>query len=113
MDTTSNAVQPDIIVILTANEGYSKPDGHFYGVPDLIVEILSPGNKEHDLVKKKDLYERFGVTEYWIVDPQTKISLGYCLQDTRYVKIGEEKNKIPFKLLNLTILFWLYTRIPA
>ena len=104
-DVTSNAVQPDIIVILEGNNGYSKPDSHFHGVPDLIIEIFSPGNKEYDLVKKKDLYERFGVKEYWIVDPQTKISLGYSLQGTHYVKISEEKNKISFTLLNLTILF--------
>jgi Uma2 family endonuclease len=104
-DSTSNAVQPDIIVILAGNKGYSKPDGHFHGTPDLIVEILSPGNKEHDLVKKKELYERFGVKEYWIVDPQTKMSLGYWLQDTQYVKITEEINKIPFRMLTLTILF--------
>jgi hypothetical protein len=35
LDTTSNAVQPDIVVILTGNKGYSKPEGHFYGAPEL------------------------------------------------------------------------------
>jgi Uma2 family endonuclease len=105
LNETSNAVQPDIALILNSNKGTLNPTGYFHGVPDLIIEILSPGNKEYDLVKKKDLYERFGVKEYWIVDPQTKISLGYSLQDTHYVKISEEKNKISFTLLNLTILF--------
>lgn len=69
LDSTSNAVQPDISIILKGNNGYSKPNGHFHGAPDIIIEILSSGNKEYDLVKKKDLYERFGVKEYWIVDP--------------------------------------------
>lgn len=105
LNETNNAVQPDIVVILNSNEGKLNPTGHFHGVPDFIVEILSPGNKEHDLIKKKDLYERFGVKEYWIVDPQTKMSLGYSLQDAHYVMITEGKNKIPSRLLNLTILF--------
>jgi Uma2 family endonuclease len=37
--------------------------------PDLIIEVLSPGNKEFDLTRKKDDYGRFGVPEYWTVDP--------------------------------------------
>jgi len=105
LDPTSNAVQPDIIVILKDNKGYSKPTGHFHGVPDVIVEILSPGNKEYDLIKKKELYERFGVNEYWIVDPETKMTLGYALQDSRYVKTSEERATFSSKLLNLTVSF--------
>ena len=37
LDAASNAVQPDIIVILNSNKGHSKPNGHFHGVPDVIV----------------------------------------------------------------------------
>jgi Uma2 family endonuclease len=105
LDSTSNAVQPDISVILQGNGGYSKPDGHFHGVPDIIVEILSPGNKEYDLVKKKELYERFGVKEYWIVDPQTKIALGYFLENSQYISLGEVPNSLPLKLVGNTISF--------
>jgi Uma2 family endonuclease len=105
LDATSNAVQPDIIVILNSNKGHSKPNGHFHGVPDLIVEILSPGNRDYDLVKKKDLYERFGVTEYWIVDPESKETIGYFLQDSKFISLGQEKRNITFKLLKLTISF--------
>ena len=105
LNETSNAVQPDIVVILNANKGDLIPTGYFHGVPDVIVEILSPGNKEYDLVKKKELYERFGVKEYWIVDPQTKETLGYLLKDSQYVKQGEGKGNITFNLLKLTVSF--------
>lgn len=105
LDSTSNAVQPDISIILKGNNGYSKPNGHFHGAPDIIIEILSSGNKEYDLVKKKDLYERFGVKEYWIVDPQTKETLGYTLENSRYRKLEATGEKISLKLLNLSISF--------
>ena len=105
LDATSNAVQPDISVILKDNPGQSNPNGHFHGAPDAIIEILSPGNKEYDLVKKKNLYESFGVKEYWIVDPQTKETLGYALRDSKYLQIDKTQGNIPFCLLDLRIVF--------
>lgn len=105
LDENSNAVQPDIIVVLNENSGIIDPNGHIHGVPDLLIEILSPGNKEHDLVKKKDLYEKFGVKEYWIVDPDTKLALVFFLQGNQYVKIGEAMGNIESRLLPLQITF--------
>jgi Uma2 family endonuclease len=83
LDEISNAVQPDIVVILKSNKNHPEPRGHFHGVPDLLVEILSPDNRVHDLVKKKDLYEKFGVKEYWIVDPETRATVGYTLNSEK------------------------------
>ena len=77
LDNSRNAVQPDVLVILYSNPRQPKPKGHYHGVPDFIVEILSPSNRYHDLVRKKNLYESKGVTEYWIVDPDTKKAFGY------------------------------------
>jgi Uma2 family endonuclease len=105
LNETSNAVQPDIVLILKSNNGILKPNGHFHGIPDIIIEILSPGNQDHDLVKKKELYERFGVKEYWIVDPHSKGTLGYFLEHSHYIKISEEKGTLSLKGLNLTISF--------
>jgi Uma2 family endonuclease len=105
LNDTSNAVQPDISIILNSNSGNLRRNGHFHGVPDIIVEILSAENRAHDLVKKKELYERFGVKEYWIVDPQTKETWGYTLESFRYVEICRDKNKIHFKLPDITVLF--------
>ncbi len=71
LDEENNAVQPDIIVILKDNENIIKD--HIHGVPDILIEILSEGNRNHDLIKKKELYEKFRVKEYFIVEPDTKL----------------------------------------
>jgi len=103
LDNSSNAIQPDITVILNSNLG--KLEGQFFGVPDLIVEILSPGNKDHDLIKKRDLYERFGVKEYWVVDPETRIANGFELKGKRYSELAAQAGKIQSPLLLSTFLF--------
>lgn len=105
LDEHSNAVQPDIIVVLSENQDIIDPKGHIHGVPDLLVEVLSPGNEDHDMIKKKDLYERFGVKEYWIVDPETKLALCYSLQEKQYVKTGESIGTISSALLGIEFNF--------
>jgi Uma2 family endonuclease len=105
LDETSNAVQPDIVVILKTNKNQPEPKGHFHGVPDLVVEVLSPGNLEHDLVKKNDLYEKFGVKEYWIIDPQTKAIIAYTLGSEKYEIMTTAPGSIYSLLLNLAISF--------
>ena len=42
------------------------------GAPDFIIEIISPGNPADDYIRKLYYYQKFGVREYWIVDPQRK-----------------------------------------
>jgi len=64
----SNVVQPDILFILNENLNIIT-EKNIKGVPDLIIEIISPATGYYDLSGKKDLYEKFGVQEYWIVDP--------------------------------------------
>ena len=105
LDETSNAVEPDIVVILKTNKNQPEPKGHFHGVPDLVVEVLSPSNREHDLVKKKNLYEKFGVREYWIVDPQTKAIIAYTLVSEKYEIMATEPGSIHSLLLNIAISF--------
>jgi len=104
LDQTKNVVQPDITVILKSNKNQIK-DGRYSGAPDLIVEILSPGNKDHDLITKKDLYENFGVTEYWVVDPETRLTLGFFRREGRYEKFSESIGKIQSKLLKTEFTF--------
>lgn len=105
LDETSNAVQPDLLFISKSKLAIFNPDGPVNGVPDLIVEVLSPGNKKHDMVRKKDLYEKFGVHEYWIVDPANKNSIGYSLVGNTFTLIGEYQGELPSKLLNHSFIF--------
>lgn len=105
LDEVSNAVQPDIIIVLNRNIAIIDPEGHIHGSPDILVEVLSPGNREHDQVTKKALYERFGVKEYWVVDPDNKSAIVYGLTDNRYALLGEKLGCIKSRLLNTSIQF--------
>ncbi len=66
-----NVVQPDILFISRENKDTIKKKGVF-GPPDLVVEIVSPSTQYRDVYEKKDLYARFKVKEYWIVNPYMK-----------------------------------------
>jgi Uma2 family endonuclease len=97
LDGEKNVVQPDLVIILANNQSIIK--NHIYGVPDMVIEILSPGSLDYDTVKKKELYQRFGVKEYWIVDPQSKEATGFELKAGAYHEIGHAQGKIDSPLL--------------
>lgn len=58
------------------------------GVPDLVVEILSPGTAGCDLGVKRNAYETAGVPEYWIVDPEAATIEVLTIEASRYVRHG-------------------------
>ena len=66
-----NVFQPDLLY-LSAEKRTFLTDRGIEGPPDLIVEIISPPNSYTDRYEKKNAYQRFGVKEYWIVDPANK-----------------------------------------
>lgn len=82
-EDVTTVVQPDICVICDR----SKIDkAGCIGAPDIVVEIISPGNNKTELLNKFEIYEENGVQEYWIVSPQDKTFLRYTLnQDGTYV----------------------------
>jgi len=74
-------VQPDICVICDS----SKLDTRgCTGAPDIVIEILSPGNNQKELQYKYEVYEESAVNEYWIIHPQEKTFLKYTLIDGKY-----------------------------
>ena len=99
-----NAVEPDIVFLSNSNFEIIQTKG-IVGTPDLIVEILSPGNNKHDTVKKKNLYEKFGVKEYWIVEPETKAVIGYELVSKKFKPFPSAKAIIKSKLLKANFKF--------
>jgi Uma2 family endonuclease len=74
-------VQPDLLVVLSQNLPILR-DRHVYGVPALIVEVLSPSNAEQDTQIKRAAYARAGVPEYWIARPATRDLLVCAQPDT-------------------------------
>jgi Uma2 family endonuclease len=79
-----NIVQPDIIYISRDNLGIVR-DGFVFGVPDLLVEILSKSTGQRDKTIKKALYEKYGVKEYWLTDPVYRIVEQFVLTDGKYI----------------------------
>lgn len=70
-------VEPDISVVCDKN----KLDKHgCKGAPDMVVEVLSPSTLRHDRFVKLALYQRAGVREYWIVEPETRTVQVYTLE---------------------------------
>ena len=81
-NTVFTVVQPDLCVICDQ----SKLDKRgCIGSPDLVVEILSPGNSKKELGIKFNLYEENGVLEYWIVNPLEESVLIYSLVNGKYI----------------------------
>ncbi len=83
----SNIFRPDICVINSSSD--IGEDGKVHGVPALVVEILSPSTMKNDLGKKKILYAKNGVKEYWIVNSRSKDVLVYKLNDENYYELDE------------------------
>jgi len=80
-DDIDTVVQPDISVVCDPSK---LDDKGCRGAPDWVIEVLSPGSAGHDQVRKLALYERHGVTEYWLVHPVDRVVIIYRLEDGAY-----------------------------
>jgi len=78
-----NVLQPDVLYISAERKREIVKD-RIEGAPDLVIEILSPSNAYYDLRQKKDIYEKYGVKEYVIVDPIALSFELYILKDSVY-----------------------------
>ncbi|WP_055666477.1 Uma2 family endonuclease [Desnuesiella massiliensis] len=80
-EQNKNKVIPDIVVICN-DSGFN--DNNYVGIPDLIIEIVSPSNARHDYITKLNLYEKFKVPEYWIVSPKNHTIQVFTLNEEGY-----------------------------
>lgn len=90
-------VQPDLVVVTRQRKHILTPT-KIKGVPDLVIEILSPSNSDHDLKTKRNLYQAAGIPEYWIVFPDEHKILQLILVDGTYTESYSEKSitmKVP------------------
>jgi Uma2 family endonuclease len=88
----NKVVVPDLSV-LCGKTGLNEQQ--FVGVPPLIIEIVSPSNQAHDLVVKLNLYMKYGVGEYWIINPMLHIVQLYRLdpESRQYNQLDVLKDK--------------------
>ena len=115
LDDDNNFV-PDVVIV--CDPDIIKKDG-IHGVPDLVVEILSPSTAKNDRTKKFAKYAECGVREYWIVTPESKLVEVYHLVDGKYILDGvyhpftaddlkrasekEKANAATMKLINVSL----------
>ena len=99
-----SAVQPDLLFILHKNKGIIKEDGYAHGAPDLVIEILSK-DENRDRTLKKDLYEKAGVKEYFIIDPKNKMTESFVLKGKKYQEVYSRKKYLQSSLLKLEFTF--------
>ncbi len=94
------AVQPDVVYVSAARKSIVE-ENCIRGVPDLLIEIISEGTWRRDRVDKKALYEQFGVAEYWIIDPDSRLIEVFTLAKGTYQlhARGVGTEKVTSKLL--------------
>lgn len=84
-----DVVEPDLLFVSKAREHDVLTAAHVRGAPDLVVEIGSPSTRRRDETTKRRLYERFGVVDYWVVDPELDEIKVYRQVDGRYARAAE------------------------
>jgi Uma2 family endonuclease len=82
--TQYNVVQPDVLYFIEARRHLVRFDRPTDAAPDLVVEVVSPGTSAHDRSLKRATYARFGVHEYWILDPAAETIEILVLDGTDY-----------------------------
>jgi len=106
-------VQPDVLVVCDKNKLDRRG---VRSAPDWIVEVLSPSTASHDQIKKRQLYERHGVREYWLIHPIDRVLTVYCLSNGEYGKpeFYELRGETAVNTLPGVVIQWdeLVTRLP-
>jgi len=91
--------EPDLAVFLAAHQ--DRLGERFSGIPDLVVEVLSPGTQHVDRGEKLAEYAQAGVSEYWIIDPEARAIEVYTLEGERYrlVALAAGDDPVPSPIL--------------
>jgi len=79
--------EPDVVLMLA--EHTERRHKQYWEQPDLVIEVVSPDSRKHDLETKRREYAQAGIPEYWIVDPQEERIIVLALSGTRYTVHGE------------------------
>jgi Uma2 family endonuclease len=93
LDEENAGIQPDLLFVSKERSFIVQENNGIVGTPDLVVEIISKGSADKDRAIKRDVYERFAVKEYWIVDPIYKSVEVYRMDNNRYVLFSYAEDK--------------------
>ena len=113
-----DVVAPDLLFVTAARRHEILTKQNVRGAPDLVIEVGSPGTRRRDETIKRRLYERDGVAEYWVVDPDLEVVRIYRREDGGYgrpVELSREAGDVlqsplfPGLSLSLDVVF----RVPA
>jgi len=97
-------VQPDLFIVLNSDQEVIKKNG-VYGVPAIIIEIVST-NRAYDTQRKRALYEKVGVQEYFMIDPENKsVTLLTLNSDNVYEQTYEEVGLFTSGIISCNISF--------
>ncbi|MTI94332.1 MAG: DNA-binding protein [Firmicutes bacterium] len=86
----SNVVQPDILYVAASQQHIIK-NTRVNGAPTLVVEVISPASRRRDRVVKMQVYQRAGVENYWLVDPEKQIMDCFRLRGGTFVNVASAR----------------------
>jgi Uma2 family endonuclease len=84
-----DVVEPDLLYLSNARAADALTPLHVRGVPELVIEIGSPSTRKRDETIKRRLYERAGVSEYWVVDPEIDAVRVYRREGDTFARVVE------------------------
>jgi Uma2 family endonuclease len=103
-ESLESVIQPDLLVILNENLDKIKDNG-IHGAPDIVIEILS-SNRRYDTRRKRELYEKASVKEYFMIDPENKkVTLLTLNSNNVYEQTYEEVGLFTSEIISCNISF--------
>ena len=104
---TPDVVQPDLLVACDAKSQINEK-GRYHGVPDLVIEVLSPSTRSIDMVEKLNIFMKSGCKEYWIIDVDKQVLYQYGFNDrqldiNRIYHASEELVSYAFEALTIKL----------
>ena len=93
--SNSTVLQPDLLFISRERAAIIHPE-NARGAPDLVVEVISPGTRQRDRRRKRDLYARYGVPYYWLIDPDRGEIEAYQLVNGTYQLVAQGRGADTF-----------------
>ncbi len=84
-----DVVQPDLLFLSRDRMDLAADGESIKGAPDLVVEVFSPSTRRTDAITKRNLYQKYGVQEYWLVDPELEVIQVFRLREGTYRREAE------------------------